>query len=171
MALGLNIVTKPTLPPYQCMRCLAQPEIREYFLDTGVDTEYSGRIYFCNMCMRDITNVDPESFTRTEVNGIVATTQETLAHADQLIADYKSKHDYLLTVGINLDNVIINLKEADDVKRGIIRSEVVTSDLGTESDVVTISDEQPESTGAVESVDSESDGSVATSNPFLSFNS
>lgn len=183
MALPLFIVDKPHLPPHLCMRCRVQGEIREYFLDTGIDTEYDGRIYLCNLCLQDFAKIDPNAFTRSEVNDIVATSQEQLAHADRVAKDYKEKFDYLLTVGINLDNVITNLKEADNVRANRRTNGCSTSVEARDvhefyrefSDVAVSTDsvptgvvvEQSDATGTIESTDPIAAEPESNSNPLI----
>lgn len=51
------------MSPHICCRCRAHAAIREYMVDVGVDFQYEGTMYFCNMCMKDIINAVPDALT------------------------------------------------------------------------------------------------------------
>lgn len=49
------------MSPNICCRCRVHAGIRDYMVDLGVDFQYEGTMYFCNMCMRDVVNLLPDA--------------------------------------------------------------------------------------------------------------
>lgn len=62
MVRPVNLVERPTFPPYVCIRCGlgAGENDRKYFVDLGIDLHYhfnplhDGNIYFCDQCLRGL---------------------------------------------------------------------------------------------------------------------
>lgn len=50
----VQIYTVPPLPPNMCFKCRAGEGVRDFFVDLGMDTDYEGAVYLCDMCMTDI---------------------------------------------------------------------------------------------------------------------
>lgn len=46
----------PHLHPFKCVSCGADhTSVRKYFIDTGIDTEWEGVVYYCDSCFRNLS--------------------------------------------------------------------------------------------------------------------
>lgn len=40
-------------PPFWCFKCKCGNDTRDFYIDLGIDSEYDGAIFLCNLCMQD----------------------------------------------------------------------------------------------------------------------
>lgn len=109
MTLPIFLIDKPWLPPFSCGRCNCTEGTREYWIDTGIDIEVAshadGRLYLCNMCVRDFVNADPNAFTKEDMDNIVAVTQDACDSAEKVVRKWKDQVIAFARIGINLETV------------------------------------------------------------------
>jgi hypothetical protein len=59
MGRPVELTLDPPTAPHICVMCKAHTQLREWFVDTGVETEWEGVVYICNECMIELVRVAP----------------------------------------------------------------------------------------------------------------
>ncbi len=105
-----QLTHNPPNHPYTCFRCLAHSEVRDYFIDAGIDTDFDGSVYICNMCMTDLFHVTPDYFSKEEVDNIVIAQQAISTKASVIVEDYNNKLQAFKELGIDLEKLLESAK-------------------------------------------------------------
>lgn len=104
MSTNIQFVDNPYLFPNICFRCRAGSEARNLYVDTGMDTEYDGRIYLCEPCFSDIcTKSDGLFFTKDQVDLLLSVQQDQLYVARKITERQEILVQLLNECGINAD--------------------------------------------------------------------
>lgn len=141
-------VTENTvLPPYMCSRCRADSPKRDWFIDTGITTEWDGLIYLCEACCLDVGVAAPNLMTVARFESIQTSWQEKLDKAEEAIATLGKMKDYLIGLGFAVDTYFIEAIERYDNGRDVSgidapESDVIRNDEGDAGGSVK-SDERP----------------------------
>lgn len=157
----------PILPAV-CFRCKCYS--KKYFVDTGMDTEFDGRIYLCRDCLKDFVEAAPDMHTEAEMLIQRLDAAETIKEAERSIRKYNNLVSVLKGIGLDIKAVLEREKKAQANERNrtdrrTARGEVVLQadhleSAGTdrEPDVIDLPSE-PDST------------TVVSNNPLLEFSS
>jgi hypothetical protein len=116
MSSHVSFVDTPYLFPHVCYRCRTGENKREFYVDTGLDTEFVGRVYLCDSCFGDMCDLSHNRFfTKHSVDLIVAEHAEQQYQAQKII----DRQDYFLKVleegGIN---TAFFLEKVEEFERG-----------------------------------------------------
>lgn len=95
-----RITNNPENHPYVCSRCGGHYEKREWFLDTGHDTDFDGTIYFCNFCCADFTKIGNKLFTKDDITQYVDTMAAQLVEIKELKEKIISTDMWLRSIGL-----------------------------------------------------------------------
>lgn len=79
---------QPDFPPHTCSKCRSGN--REFYLDIGVDTEFEGAVFLCNMCMSDL-GIQSKMFVT------IGDHQEALSEQEGLVEKYMEFLDKMRT--------------------------------------------------------------------------
>lgn len=101
-----NIQTIPATLPGRCFKCLSGHPAREYFFDTGIDTEWEGVLYICNLCMTEIIEVSPDFATKKKLDSILDTAKGIMAMANKKAEKYEKLSAMLKAMGINEERLL-----------------------------------------------------------------
>lgn len=106
----------PILPAV-CFRCRCYS--KKYFLDTGMDTEFDGRIYICRDCLKDFVECAPDMHTAAELLIQRLDTAETIKEAERSIRKYNNLVSVLKGIGLDIKAVLEREKkaQANDARR------------------------------------------------------
>ena len=113
----IEVTEKALKLPGTCSKCLSSN--RDYFVDTGMDMEFGGVLYFCNICITEIVRMIPDFMTKKDVDDIIS------ASNDMMTAVKKDKEvvEKIITTlkefGIDVDKLLTltsKAKEAVDTK-------------------------------------------------------
>lgn len=106
------VVTKGPLPlmPAVCYRCRCYT--KKHFIDTGMDTEFEGRIYICNDCMKDFVEADPDSYTTKDMAIIKAEADLVVQESSSALRKYDNLMKVLRTLKIDVTNIIAREERA-----------------------------------------------------------
>lgn len=108
----VNVVEVPNLPPGTCVKCLCtNTPNRDYFVDIGVDLEFGGVIYICNMCLLDIVNHTDDFFSKKQVDALVDANSAMMSDAARALDEQKEVHKALESVGIDVPLLLKNAKK------------------------------------------------------------
>src|SRR6187402_287160 len=68
-----DVVTEPTRHPGFCAKCLVGSGAteRKFFVHTGMEYDYEGVVYLCNMCLEDICRQTGAFYTQDMVDDII----------------------------------------------------------------------------------------------------
>lgn len=157
----------PILPAV-CFRCRCYS--KKYFLDTGMDTEFDGRIYICRDCLKDFVECAPDMHTAAELLIQRLDTAETIKEAERSIRKYNNLVSVLKGIGLDIKAVLEREKkaQANDARRTdrrAARGEVVLQADHLES---TGTDRKPDVVNQPSEPDSPA---VVSDNPLLEFSS
>lgn len=115
----LRFVDRPDQTPGTCLRCLSGPSPqRTYFLDTGIDLEFGGVIFFCNLCLNDFIKNAPDMFTKEYVDKLVNDERELIESATKAIEDRRKLDKALEAIGLDAAVLLENAgKVASDLEK------------------------------------------------------
>jgi hypothetical protein len=100
------VVTNGPLPllPAVCYRCKCYK--KKYFIDTGMDTEFEGRLYICNDCMRDFVDADPKSYNSVQVAEIKAQAESIQASSEGALRKYEFLLNAIKRLGLDISEIV-----------------------------------------------------------------
>lgn len=141
------LTQKCDLPPFICFRCRTDQN-REYYINTGMNTEFDGQIYLCNACMGDLVEVDKNSLLVSHFDAIMLQYQANLERATKISEDFEDKKVLLKRIGLDIEELISFLKGQNGPRTN--ESTSVNLDGKSDSNDLESTDvvsEQSESTG------------------------
>lgn len=87
---NVRVLKTLDFPPFICFKCRCGNDTRDFYIDLGIDSEYDGAIFLCNLCMLDIA-------TQTGLFITVDKHNEALVEQTYLVESY---HKLLLKMEI-----------------------------------------------------------------------
>jgi hypothetical protein len=99
----------PILPAV-CFRCKCYS--KKYFVDTGMDTEFDGRIYLCRDCLKDFVTAAPDMHTEADMLIQQLDTADTIKEAERAIRKYNNLVSVLKGIGLDIKAVLDREKKA-----------------------------------------------------------
>lgn len=103
----------PILNPGECHRCHCNElaEGREYFVDTGIDVEWVGVLYLCNLCLADLVRVTPDILHKSIVDAAAEAQSNFIAEAERKDRQYEEIVSALTSMGLTVE-ALLNLQAA-----------------------------------------------------------
>ena len=109
MARMPTLMEKPALHPGVCSYCRTGPEAgnREYFIDTGLDSEYDGVIYICSCCLESLVETTKPSnvVTYASVQRTIEDQEGTVAAATKALAAIELVKSHLHKIGLSFEDL------------------------------------------------------------------
>lgn len=103
-----NIQIHPATLPGHCFKCRTSPPRREYFFDLGIDTDYEGVIYICNMCMEEIISISNDFATKKKLDFILEHVNKTYELAEKKEEKFNKLVQILDELGIDAERLLQN---------------------------------------------------------------
>lgn len=169
-----NLQRDPVMPPGICCLCRCgkksegEPDQRDYFVDFGIDIEWQGVMYVCNLCLISVVRMArlPDIIAMADVNNALADAQETKKVAERSIEEYQLVKNHLGNIGLNFDNLLAAAQHHLDAQ-GVIETPVeeipsAAEQEGVSEDVLEGTVLDPEIVTAHENLPVNDDGSINT---------
>lgn len=169
-----NLQRDPVMPPGICCLCRCgkksegEPDQRDYFVDFGIDIEWQGVMYVCNLCLISVVRMArlPDIIAMADVNNALADAQETKKVAERSIEEYQLVKNHLGNIGLNFDNLLAAAQYHLDAQ-GVIETPVeeipsAAEQEGVSEDVLEGTVLDPEIVTAHENLPVNDDGSINT---------
>jgi hypothetical protein len=111
------VVLKGPLPilPAVCFRCKCYE--KEYFVDTGIDTEFDGRIFLCNHCMIDFVKVMPDAYTARDVLLMEIDSDKIKEASSKALRRYDHLLKSLKALGLDIKSLLDREEKANKNER------------------------------------------------------
>lgn len=107
MTRPVQVLDSPILHPGQCFKCKSSSrEFRRYWIDTGIDIDWEGVVYICDMCMTDIVRNSPDFYTQAEMDSVVNSNNDLLQSAKEQVEKGKNLLAALKALGFDADFVL-----------------------------------------------------------------
>ena len=104
----IELVTTVPLFPWKCMVCGEKGDEntnRDFFISLGIDTEWDGRIYICNLCLDSVVEVSPNHCSRELLNEALEAQNVLVSNATAVQKKHELLKEELAKVGIDLDQL------------------------------------------------------------------
>lgn len=105
----IELVKTIPLPPFACWICREKGDERtnrDYFVSTGTDTWDEGRIYICNICLRQMVDVTPDHMTKERSDELLSIQSSTVSSAVQMLNKWDEIKTVALERGVDLEKLL-----------------------------------------------------------------
>ena len=106
----VQVFEKPERHPFMCAKCLVGEGRREFFVHTGMEYDFEGVVYLCDMCLKDMCRQTNVLFTTEDVDALIQTYKDQAAVGFEQAKKYLRAVELLNSIGVDLETMLEGLE-------------------------------------------------------------